>query len=79
LLAVKFDDQTHAAVPAPRSIADVGLADLLAIAFAEIVADRVYILEQGQIRWTGMMQDLVRNSEIQRSYSKVNRESGAGN
>jgi hypothetical protein len=29
LLAVKFDDQTHAAVPAPRSIADVGLADRL--------------------------------------------------
>jgi branched-chain amino acid transport system ATP-binding protein len=48
-----------------------GLSILLSeqnVAFAQIIADRVYILEQGQIRWTGMMQELARNSEIQRSY-----------
>jgi ABC-type branched-subunit amino acid transport system ATPase component len=26
------------------------------------------MLEQGQIRWTGTMQDLVRNPELQRNY-----------
>jgi branched-chain amino acid transport system ATP-binding protein len=48
-----------------------GLSILLSeqnVAFAQIVADRVYMLEQGQIRWTGMMQELVHNSEIQRSH-----------
>jgi branched-chain amino acid transport system ATP-binding protein len=48
-----------------------GLSILLSeqnVAFAQIVADRVYMLEQGQIRWTGTMQDLVRNPELQRNY-----------
>jgi branched-chain amino acid transport system ATP-binding protein len=38
------------------------------IAFAEMVSDRAYILEKGQIRWAGAMSELVSNAEIQRSY-----------
>jgi branched-chain amino acid transport system ATP-binding protein len=48
-----------------------GLSILLSeqnVAFAQIIADRAYMLEKGQIRWTGAMEELVRNPEIQRSY-----------
>jgi branched-chain amino acid transport system ATP-binding protein len=38
------------------------------IAFAEMVSDRAYILEKGQIRWAGAMSELVNNAEVQRSY-----------
>ena len=38
------------------------------ITFAEMVADRAYILEKGQIRWAGAMGELVDNTEIQRGY-----------
>jgi branched-chain amino acid transport system ATP-binding protein len=39
--------------------------------FAELVSDRVYILEKGQIRWTGSMTELSSNNDIQRSYLTV--------
>jgi branched-chain amino acid transport system ATP-binding protein len=48
-----------------------GLSILLSeqnVAFAQIIADRAYMLEKGQIRWTGTMEELVSNREIQRSY-----------
>lgn len=48
-----------------------GLSILLSeqnIAFAQIIADRVYMLEKGQVRWTGNMEELVRDPELQRSY-----------
>jgi branched-chain amino acid transport system ATP-binding protein len=48
-----------------------GLSILLSeqnVAFAQILADRAYMLEKGQIRWTGNMHELVRDREIQRSY-----------
>jgi branched-chain amino acid transport system ATP-binding protein len=48
-----------------------GLSILLSeqnIAFAQIIADRVYMLEKGQIRWTGNMEELVRDPELQRNY-----------
>jgi branched-chain amino acid transport system ATP-binding protein len=48
-----------------------GLSILLSeqnVAFAQLIADRAYMLEKGQIRWTGTMQELVGNPEIQRSY-----------
>jgi len=48
-----------------------GLSILLSeqnIAFAQIIADRVYMLEKGQIRWIGTMEELVRDPELQRSY-----------
>jgi branched-chain amino acid transport system ATP-binding protein len=36
--------------------------------FAELVSDRVYVLEQGQIRYTGSMHELAENDEVQRAY-----------
>jgi branched-chain amino acid transport system ATP-binding protein len=48
-----------------------GLSILLSeqnVAFAQIVSDRAYTLEKGQIRWTGTMIELTRNPDIQRSY-----------
>jgi branched-chain amino acid transport system ATP-binding protein len=48
-----------------------GLSVLLSeqnIPFAQIVSDRVYTLEKGQIRWAGSMTELVGNPDIQRSY-----------
>jgi branched-chain amino acid transport system ATP-binding protein len=48
-----------------------GLSILLSeqnVGFAEMVSDRAYMLEKGQIRWTGTMAELAANSEIQRNY-----------
>jgi branched-chain amino acid transport system ATP-binding protein len=39
--------------------------------FAELVSDRVYVLEKGQIRWNGTMRELSENIDIQRSYLTV--------
>ncbi|MGN6460470.1 MAG: ABC transporter ATP-binding protein [Pseudolabrys sp.] len=39
--------------------------------FAELVSDRVYLLEKGQIRWNGTMRELSRNVDIQRNYLTV--------
>jgi branched-chain amino acid transport system ATP-binding protein len=38
------------------------------VQFAQIVSDRAYMLEKGQIRWAGTMAELAANTEIQRSY-----------
>jgi branched-chain amino acid transport system ATP-binding protein len=51
-----------------------GLAILLSeqnIHFAELVSDRVYVLEKGQIQWTGTMADLVANTDVQRTFLTV--------
>jgi len=48
-----------------------GLAILLSeqnLHFAQLVCDRAYVLEQGQIRFSGSMQDLAANQEIQQAY-----------
>ena len=48
-----------------------GLSILLSeqnVEFAQIVSDRAYMLEKGQIRWAGTMAELTENTEIQRSY-----------
>jgi len=48
-----------------------GLSILLSeqnVGFAQAVSDRAYMLEKGQIRWTGTMDELAANAEIQRSY-----------
>jgi branched-chain amino acid transport system ATP-binding protein len=48
-----------------------GLSILLSeqnVGFAQIVSDRAYMLEQGQIRWSGTMAELAENTEVQRSY-----------
>lgn len=51
-----------------------GLSILLSeqnLHFAEIVSDRVYMLEKGQIRWQGSMPDLMTNTEVQRAFLTV--------
>jgi branched-chain amino acid transport system ATP-binding protein len=39
--------------------------------FAQLVSDRVYMLEKGQVRWQGSMQQLANNVDVQRSYLAV--------
>jgi branched-chain amino acid transport system ATP-binding protein len=51
-----------------------GLSVLLSeqnIHFAELVSDRVYVLEKGQLRWQGRMADLARDVAAQRSLLSV--------
>jgi branched-chain amino acid transport system ATP-binding protein len=51
-----------------------GLSILLSeqnIHFAELVSDRVYVLEKGQIQWEGTMADLIDDTEIQRTFLTV--------
>ena len=51
-----------------------GLSILLSeqnIHFARLVADRVYVLEKGQIHWQGTMAQLADNLEVQRAYLTV--------
>jgi branched-chain amino acid transport system ATP-binding protein len=51
-----------------------GLSILLSeqnVHFAQLVADRVYVLEKGQIRWHGAMQQLIENLDVQRAYLTV--------
>ncbi len=48
-----------------------GLSILLSeqnVGFAELVSDRVYMLQKGQIRWSGPMPELAANAEVQSSY-----------
>jgi branched-chain amino acid transport system ATP-binding protein len=48
-----------------------GLSILLSeqnVQFAELVSDRAYMLEKGQIRWEGPMAVLAENTEVQRSF-----------
>jgi branched-chain amino acid transport system ATP-binding protein len=47
-----------------------GLSVLLSeqnIHFAELVSDRVYVLEKGQVRWQGPMAELVQDTAAQRT------------
>ena len=51
-----------------------GLSILLSeqnIHFSRLVSDRAYVLEKGQIRWHGLMGQLVDNLEVQRAYLTV--------
>ena len=51
-----------------------GLSILLSeqnVHFARLVSDRVYVLEKGQIRWSGSMPELEDNVEVQRAYLTV--------
>ena len=41
------------------------------IHFAEIVADRVYVLEKGQLQWQGRMTELAKDTSAQRSFLSV--------
>jgi branched-chain amino acid transport system ATP-binding protein len=51
-----------------------GLSVLLSeqnIHFAELVCDRVYVLEKGQLQWDGRMADLAKNVDVQRRLLSV--------
>jgi branched-chain amino acid transport system ATP-binding protein len=51
-----------------------GLSILLSeqnVHFARLVSDRVYVLEKGQIRWSGTMAQLAENADVQRAYLTV--------
>jgi branched-chain amino acid transport system ATP-binding protein len=51
-----------------------GLSVLLSeqnIHFAQLVSDRVYVLEKGQLRWQGRMSDLASDTAAQRSLLSV--------
>ncbi len=51
-----------------------GLSILLSeqnVHFARLVSDRVYVLEKGQIRWQGGMEQLIGNPDVQRAYLTV--------
>jgi branched-chain amino acid transport system ATP-binding protein len=51
-----------------------GLSILLSeqnIYFAELVSDRVYVLEKGQIQWSGTMADLAGDTGVQRTFLTV--------
>jgi branched-chain amino acid transport system ATP-binding protein len=39
--------------------------------FAELVSDRVYVLEKGQLQWQGRMADLASDTRAQRSFLSV--------
>ena len=39
--------------------------------FAELVSDRAYVLEKGQIRYQGAMSELAANDEVRRAYLSV--------
>jgi branched-chain amino acid transport system ATP-binding protein len=78
-LVVLLDEPSEGIAPViVEEIADTivelkkrGLSILLSeqnVGFAEIVSDRAYMLEKGQIRWGGTMAELAGNSEVQRSY-----------
>jgi branched-chain amino acid transport system ATP-binding protein len=48
-----------------------GLSILLSeqnVHFAGLVADRVYLLEKGQVRWQGGMTELIGDTDIQRAF-----------
>jgi branched-chain amino acid transport system ATP-binding protein len=36
--------------------------------FASLVSNRAYVIEKGQVRYTGTMAELKSNDEIRRSY-----------
>jgi branched-chain amino acid transport system ATP-binding protein len=54
-----------------RELKKEGLSVMLSeqnLEFARAVADRAYVIEQGQIRYHGTMQELARNEEVRTAY-----------
>ena len=39
--------------------------------FAELVSDRAYVLEKGQIRFQGSMEELAENQQVRKAYLEV--------
>jgi branched-chain amino acid transport system ATP-binding protein len=56
------------------ALKDEGVSILLSeqnMHFAELVSDRAYVLEKGQIRFEGTMDELSANEEVRRNYLSV--------
>jgi branched-chain amino acid transport system ATP-binding protein len=77
-LAVLFDEPSEGVAPLiveqmANTIVELkqqGLSILLSeqnLHFAELVSDRVYVLEKGHIRWHGEMAALMREDDVQRA------------
>jgi branched-chain amino acid transport system ATP-binding protein len=67
---VIVEQMAHAIVEMKRQ----GLSVLLSeqnIHFANLVSDRVYVLEKGQVRFAGTMRELDDNEEVRRAYLTV--------
>jgi branched-chain amino acid transport system ATP-binding protein len=78
-LVVLLDEPSEGIAPViVEAIADTiialkkrGLSILLSeqnVGFAQLVCDRAYMLEKGQIRWQGTMAELADDAEAQRAY-----------
>jgi branched-chain amino acid transport system ATP-binding protein len=78
-LAVLLDEPSEGVAPliveqmanAIVELKKQGLSILLSeqnIHFAELVSDRVYVLEKGHICWHGDMADLIRDNAVQRAF-----------
>ena len=78
-LIVLLDEPSEGIAPViVEAIADTitelkkrGLSILLSeqnVGFAQLVSDRAYMLEKGQICWQGTMTELAENADIQRAY-----------
>jgi branched-chain amino acid transport system ATP-binding protein len=78
-LLVLLDEPSEGIAPViVEAIADTivelkkrGLSILLSeqnVGFAQLVSDRAYMLEKGQICWAGTMAELAENTDIQRTY-----------
>ena len=78
-LVVLLDEPSEGIAPViVEAIADTiialkkrGLSILLSeqnVGFAQLVCDRAYMLEKGQICWQGTMMELAQNADIQRAY-----------
>jgi len=78
-LIVLLDEPSEGIAPViVEAIADTiialkkrGLSVLLSeqnVGFAQLVCDRVYMLEKGQICWQGTMAQLADDTEVQRAY-----------
>ena len=78
-LLVLLDEPSEGIAPViVEAIADTivelkkrGLSILLSeqnVGFAQLVSDRAYMLEKGQICWAGTMGELAENADIQRTY-----------
>ena len=56
------------------ALKEKGLGILLSeqnLPFAELVSDRAYVLEKGQIKYSGSIQSLMENEDVKRAYLTV--------
>jgi len=70
-LAPKIVEQVADAI---RELKAAGLTVLLSeqnMHFAALISDRAYVIEKGQIRYSGSMEDLKANEDVRKAYLAV--------